>query len=95
MTPIKFTFFSSPDVDGMTAVDSPVYLVSGGEALSVLLHEVDVLWRVVERPFIRQEPVQGPPGLVIGKAARCRCPRRNYGGAQTHPAVQAEADEAP
>lgn len=49
--------------------DSPVYLVPGGKALTVLLHEINVLRGVVEWPFIRQEPVQGPAGLVAGEAA--------------------------
>lgn len=82
---------------GSDAADSPVYLVSGGEALAVLLHKVDVLWRVVKRPLIRQEPVQRPPRLVIGLAARRRRrrPRADDAAAQTHPAVQAEADQAP
>lgn len=59
--------------------DSPVYLVSGGEALPVLLHEVGVLRGVVEWPFIRQQPVQGAPGPVGGEAGRgggsCCCCR--------------------
>lgn len=59
--------------------DSPVYLVSGGKALPVLLHEVNVLGGVVEWPFIRQEPVQGAPGLVAGEAARGRRGRRYRG----------------
>lgn len=53
--------------------DSPVYFVSGGEALPVLLHKVDVFWGVMEGPLIRQEPVQGAPGLVIGEADCCCC----------------------
>lgn len=82
----------------LRAAHSPVYLVSGGEALAVLLHEVDVLLRVVEGALIRQQPVQRPPGLVVGQAARRRRgrrPRAGDGAAPTHPAVQAEADQAP
>lgn len=48
--------------------DSPVYLVPGGKALPVLFHKIYVLRGVVEWPFIRQEPVQGAPGLVAGEA---------------------------
>lgn len=73
--------------------DSPVYLVSGGKALPVLFHKINVLRGVVERPFVGQQPVQGAPGPVAGEAgggSGC-CGRP----AETHPAVKAEADEAP
>lgn len=59
--------------------DSPVYLVSGGKALPVLLHEVNVLRGVVEWPFIGQEPVQGAPRLVAGEAASGSGSRRYRG----------------
>lgn len=50
----------------------PIYLVSGWEALPVLLHKIDVLWRVVEGPLIWQEPIQRSPRFVIRKAG-CYC----------------------